>query len=92
MWIAANFLKLNDDKSELLVGHPKRLAEVTGFELLLGDVKESVTLCQKLKYQFIVPCPSKAGILEFSSPDSRLPLAGYVPCVVRSNALSYHTS
>jgi len=39
-WMAANFLKLNDVTTELLlVGHPKHLAKVTNFELLLGDVQ-----------------------------------------------------
>jgi len=44
--MAANFLKLNEEKTELLIWHPKRLAQVTNFESLLGDVKvrPSITL------------------------------------------------
>jgi len=44
--MAANSLKLDDDETELLlIGHPKRLAKATGFELLLGDVKVKTPPC-----------------------------------------------
>ncbi len=37
-WISANFLKLNSDKTELLlIGDPKRVAKVKNFELVVGD-------------------------------------------------------
>jgi len=37
-WMSENFLKLNDDKTELLlIGHPKRVAGLKGFALLIGD-------------------------------------------------------
>jgi len=60
-WIAANFLKLNDDKTErLLIGHPKRLAKVTAFELLLGDVKVRPSPCARTPVvYFDVPYHSK---------------------------------
>jgi len=38
--VAANFLKLNDDITELvLIGHPKRLAKIHNFELSVGNNK-----------------------------------------------------
>ena len=37
-WMAANFLKLNDDKTELLlIGNPKRVSKIHNFQLLIGD-------------------------------------------------------
>jgi len=48
-WMAANFLKLNDDKTELvLIGHPKRFAKIHDFELSVGSNKvpiAPVALC-----------------------------------------------
>jgi len=36
-WMAANFLKLNDDEKELvIIGHPKRLEKVCDVELSVG--------------------------------------------------------
>jgi len=41
----SNFLKLNDDKTELLYFfHPKRLTKVTDIELLFGAVKVTPAL------------------------------------------------
>jgi len=38
--MAANFHKLNDNKTELVLnGHPKRLAKIHNFELSVGDNK-----------------------------------------------------
>ena len=38
-WMAENFLKLNDDKTELLlIGNPKRLAKVHDFKLSIGTI------------------------------------------------------
>jgi hypothetical protein len=38
-WMAANFLKLNDDKTELLlIGNPKRLVKVNNFQLFIGSI------------------------------------------------------
>ncbi len=37
-WMSANFLKLNSEKTELLlIGHPKRLAKINNFRLTIGD-------------------------------------------------------
>ena len=37
-WMSDNFLKLNADKTELiLIGNPKRVAKVEHFELTVGD-------------------------------------------------------
>ncbi len=37
-WMSANYLKLNSDKTELLlIGNPKRVAKVRDFELSIGD-------------------------------------------------------
>jgi len=39
-WMAANILKLNDDKTVLvLFGHPKSLAKIHDFELSAGSMK-----------------------------------------------------
>lgn len=37
-WMSTNFLKLNSDKTELLlIGNPKRLAKISNFQLTIGD-------------------------------------------------------
>ena len=47
-WMAANFLKLNDDKTELvLIGHPKRLAKIHDFELSVGSNKVKPSPCAR---------------------------------------------
>ena len=47
-WMAANFLKLNDDKTELvLIGHPKRLAKIRDFELSVGHIKVKPSPCAR---------------------------------------------
>jgi len=45
-WMAANFLKLNDDKTELaIIGHVKRLANIRNFDLSVGITKEKPSPC-----------------------------------------------
>jgi len=37
-WMTDNFLKLNDDKTKLLlIGIPKRVAKIQNFQVLVGD-------------------------------------------------------
>jgi len=46
--MAAYFLKLNDDKIELvLIGHPKRLAKIPDFELSVGINKVKPSPCAR---------------------------------------------
>jgi len=45
-WVADNFLKLNDDKTELLLpGNPKRVAEIHNFQLIIGDNAVKPSAC-----------------------------------------------
>lgn len=47
-WMAANFLKLNDNKTELvLIGHAKRLAKIKDFRLSIGDAIVKPSPCAK---------------------------------------------
>jgi len=47
-WMAANFLKLNDDKTEhVLSSNPRRLAKNLYFELSVGNVKVKLSLCDR---------------------------------------------
>lgn len=47
-WMASNFLKLNDDKTELvLIGNPKRLAKIHDFELSVGSIKVKPSPCAR---------------------------------------------
>ncbi len=47
-WMAANFLKLNDDKTELvLIGHPKRLSKIHDFELSIGNIRVKPSACAR---------------------------------------------
>ncbi len=46
--MASNFLKLNDDKTELvLIGNPKRLAKIHDFELSIGSIKVKPSPCAR---------------------------------------------
>jgi len=46
--MVANFLKLNDDKTKLvLIGHPKRLAKIHDFELSVGSNKVKPSPCAR---------------------------------------------
>jgi len=43
--MSINFLKLNSEKTELLlIGNPTRLAKITSFELILDDFSLSLQL------------------------------------------------
>jgi len=45
-WMADNFLKLNDDKTEqLLIGIPKRVAKIKTFQVLVGDNAVKPSAC-----------------------------------------------
>jgi len=47
-WMADNFLKLNDDKTELiLIGHPKRLVKTHDLELSVGSTKVKPSPCAR---------------------------------------------
>ena len=47
-WMASNFLKLNDDKTELvLIGNPKRLTKIHDFELTIGSNKVKPSPCAR---------------------------------------------
>jgi hypothetical protein len=45
-WMADNFLKLNDDKTELLlIGNPKRVVKIQNFHVLVGDNAVKASAC-----------------------------------------------
>jgi len=46
--MADKFLKLNDDKTELLlIGNPKRVAKIHTFQLLIGDNAVKPSACAR---------------------------------------------
>jgi len=47
-WMADNFLKINDDKTELLlIGNPKRVTKIQNFQLLVGDNAVKPSACAR---------------------------------------------
>jgi len=47
-WRAGNFLNFNDDKTELLLlGNPKRVAQLQNFQLLVGDNAVMPSACAR---------------------------------------------
>ena len=47
-WMASNFLKLNDEKTELLlIGHPKRVSKVHNFQLFIGENTVKPSACAR---------------------------------------------
>jgi hypothetical protein len=47
-WMADNFLKLNDDQTELLlIGNPKRVVKIQNFQVLVGDNAVKPSACAR---------------------------------------------